>query len=453
MSVTKTRPVKDFRKEIPGEIDHDDTTTYKFPEIIGKNKHGTKTHWQIIVRLYDRKTDKFIEIRDEYYNGKQQLPAEIVGWMKVISKTGESSKTGKIGKVRDTVPTIVESGKNLTKENETNVFTQALRDAYGKYMTQTQKSGLNDIMYEGVKLYPPMLAQNKESQKKQPDYSANIYIQPKYNGVRVVSTADNSGGIIMYSRKMKLYYGFSYIRDEISKIIDWFDQKHDMKIYIDGEIYYPEMSLQKISGIVRKETQESDIRLNYYVFDCFFPDKPDMLYSERLMFMEKIKAHFGDKLHYVKFTPTDQVKSEEEAQIMFRKYLKDGLEGAIMRLDGKYEYSYNEYHSSVLLKMKPVLDDEFDIIGYEAAEKGKSKGVLKFILQTKEGKVFPINIGMPIPELKEMYKMMPKIEKNGKTYFENHFKGKKLNVKFDEWSDDRLPLRPRTEGIVLRDYE
>jgi hypothetical protein len=39
------------------------------------------------------------------------------------------------------------------------------------------------------------------------------------------------------------------------------------------------------------------------------------------------------------------------------------------------------------------------------------------------------------------------------TIFDTQYKGKYITVIFDEWSRFGVPLRARTEGIIIRDYE
>lgn len=438
----KSLAIKDYKK-IPGEIDPNDPTTYIFPQVASK-RNAKPTYWRIIVRLveaniYDeRGEDSFRLIADEYFNNKPI--SNTYGWIKVLSKVGEN------GKVKKAPPTYVKSGKNIGKANQTNVFTQALRDALSKYNKQLQKS--REDIVAPITLYPPMLAQEKSKQKSPVDYSREVYIQKKFNGVRVVSAAHN-GQIIMYSRARHIYPGFSHIRPELGEIFAKYPN-----IYLDGEVYKHGVDLQIISGTARKEIGAEcvELKLDYYIFDCFDPARPDLTFSQRLAIIQEIEKNFGH-LIFVKFVETNRVKNEEEAQAFYQHYLSGGYEGAILRLDAPYKYSYNDYHSSNLLKMKPVHDAEFRIIGYTSGRVGKAEGVLMFILQTKSGKEFTINLGMPIEERKELYAKMGTIEDNGKTHFENHYKGKLLTVMFDELSSDGVPVRARTQGIVLRNYE
>lgn len=465
--------VKDLPAKLPGRVDPKDSTRYVFDTVHSTNQLGNKTQWTIIVRVLDQKKDEFVSITPDFYKG--QLNKDYVGWIKVYS--------GVIGgKVRETPPTIISKGKNIGKANETNVFTQALRDAFSKYNDQIKKSKSQDVVVDGVILYPPMLAQNITAQKKPIDYKQNVYIQPKYNGVRVVSVmgesvTDNNqntkeeltemNNIIMYSRTRKLYFMFDYIRKELAEIFDWaksefaYERKESdngevkNKLYLDGEIYKTGVNLQLIAGIANREITPEDIGeyLDYYIFDCFFPDK-ELVFSERLKYLQRIKSKFPD-LKYVKFAPTHSVDSWDETKALYDSYLAEGLEGAIMRLDQPYKYSYNSYHTPWLLKIKPVLDEEFKIVGYKAAEKGKAQGDLMFIVETDQGKQFSVTLGMPLGEKKALYKKMSTVcpGHGGKTYFEAKYKGKLLTVMFDEWSKDKIPLRARTDGIVIRDYE
>ena len=476
---SKSITVRDFRKDIPGEVDLADPTYYRFPVVTSTNKNGKTTYWELVVRVCYESPDKtsdadgnypdeFIKITDELFDSKTPMPTKgastAVAWTKVLSKIGEN------GKVKKAPPTYTRVGKNIGRSNETNAFTQALRDALGKYNKQIQKSaGATFTEFDGVKLFPPMLAQVLENQKDVSFWKDESpkFAQLKLNGVRAVTTLQiiNTGepiettNTLMYSRTRKVYPGFTYLKAELLPVLKFFIDKYSQRIYLDGEIYKHGVDLQVISGTARQELNESKqdkIKLQYHVYDVFVPEEPNMLYEDRMAILETISDEFPG-LQYTKIVSTDYVSSKEELDAFYERALADGYEGAMLRLNKPYVYSYNDYHSRVLLKCKPTHDAEYKITGYTAGTQGKAEGALMFELEIpkKGGGVatLTINLGMELPDRIELYKKMSTIEANGKTHFENVYKGKLLTILYDELSSDGIPVRSRTNGIILRDYE
>lgn len=432
--------IRDFAVEIPGQLSAD-SLTWEFPEVVSKNAHDKEMFWRVYVRI--QRGGVFIPIEKKYF---EELPNDLTGWINV-----DSGIRG--GKVKKSVPTVVKSGKNIGKKSATNAFTQALRDALGLYNKQSKKSagGIgvkkddNGGDKAGPELYPPMLAQVLRDQTTPPhtDEDHPLYIQRKYNGVRTVSVL-NGDNVIMYSRRKNLYPGFGYMKTELLPILREF-YKSGRVLYLDGEIYSHGAALQDISGYARREDQPGDIKYNYMIYDCFIPAEPELPYSAR----KKIIDGLGlDKLQYCKQVETFEVYDTEEAEALYKSFLEEGYEGAMVRVDAPYRYSYNEYHSKMLLKMKPVNDAEMEIVGWETGEKGKAASAIMIICATPEGKQFPVTPAMEIPDRIALAKKMTEIEPNGKTHFENHWKGKKIIIEFDEYSKDKVPQRARTRMQV-----
>lgn len=489
--------VKDFRKIIGG-VDPNDDTKYLFPEIVSESALGQKTFYRVVVRLTNAEAQcgkEFLPLKNEYFDSATKLPAGTVGYIMVLSKTGEN------GKIRSASPTIVRAGKNIGKANETNVFTQALRDALSKYNKQKQKSGCikandpaaspaasasatTDIsaytsaytsadttaaksakQSAGPTMYPPMLAQVLTDIKSL-DYSQPVYVQRKYNGVRVVAMFDNtSKQVVMYSRSRKIYPGFDHIKAELKPVFEHYLREHKRAIYLDGEVYKHGVDLQTISGVARrllKREDDSTIKLDFHMYDLFVPAEPKLGYNQRKDILDAIFSQY--KFDYCKKVQTEKVESAEDVKRLYTQFLAEGYEGAMVRIDAPYKYSNNGYHSAKLLKLKPVLDREDKIVGYTAGAKGKAEGALLFILEVAPGKTITVNLGMPLEERKALYKKMSeKVEvgadagagssASAKTYFEANYLGKLLNYQYDELSADGIPLRARTDGIVIRDYE
>lgn len=411
---SSTPQIKNYKKEIPGKLS-DDSFSWCFPDIITKTKLGQTSHWKIIVRVIDKNTNKFIKIKDIFFENTQ-LPQNLAGWYKVEGFIND-------GKIRDTVPTFVLSGKNLKKNNSTNVFTQALRDSLSIYNKHLKKSTIT--VSDSVTLYSPMLAESTISILEFP-----LYLQRKYNGVRALAVKNNNK-ITLYSRQRNLYPALDYIKIELYDVLP-------DNLYLDGELYKHGMPLQEISGFVRNENSFSG-EVEYVVYDCFIPNQ-QLNFIDRLNILKSLKP-----IKYIKIAETFEVHNQSELNQLYESFLSDGYEGAIIRFNRYYEYSDNKRRSKYLIKMKPVKDHEFAIVDFSESKKGKSAGALMITCETENGLQFQVTPTLEIIERKELLIKMREIESNGKTHFENNWLGKPLIVYFDSLSKDGIPLQPRTK--------
>jgi ATP-dependent DNA ligase len=289
----------------------------------------------------------------------------------------------------------------------------------------------------GVGMYPPMLAQVLKS-KTVIDFNNIVTIQRKYNGVRTIGTIID-GNVLLYSRKMNKYPGLDYIKGEVQKILG----ANRRGIYLDGEIYKHGVALQDIAGASRRE----DIVMfyDYMVYDCFVPSEPNLTYVEREDILRKLfQEAKWEETAYIKQVESIRVKSMDEIDQNFKKFIEEGFEGAMIRLNLPYKYSYGDYHSDRLLKIKPVFDHEYPIIGWDVGMKGKASGAV-MIICAANGKEFSVTPAMELPDRIALAKKFAEVEKNGKTHFENFWKGREIVIYFDEKSNDDIPLRGRTK--------
>jgi ATP-dependent DNA ligase len=399
--------VTDFTS-LPGE--HKQLAWY-FPEltIVGKKK----SYWQIVVSA--EVDGKQVDVMPYLNNGKV---TGVVGRSDVLSRVQRNSGGSS---VRAASPTYVKAGKNIGKKSETNAVCQAMRDAYGLYLKKSKAAG--DFI-------PPMLAQIYKDQKTHP---FPVHAQYKYNGLRCVASIVD-GDVILQSRSGGLFPGLEYLRDEIKKL-----PLGDARL--DGELYFHGMSLQDISGVARGD--KIDVQLNYLIYDVCKLTQLNTLYTERKSLLESIIPD-NAKLTYCIRAPTVVVNNNAELQAEYNKYIAEGYEGAMVRLNAPYEPGYNGYHSKYLLKIKPCLDSEYELVDWALGEKGKADGALMVVCSIN-GKIFTVTPALELEERMSSAKLWATIEPNGKTHFENHFKGRQITVYYDELSKDGIPLRARTK--------
>lgn len=419
-------------KEFPFTIENN--YKIKFPKLFSKINNSNKIRfWEIYAFLLNKKekinlTNVLTNL--ETFNELKLTYPKVQ--MYIYTEYGQVN-----GKITITEPTIITKGKNLGRSNETSIFTQSLihmRNLYLKKIKSGYSLKISNISTENIF---PMALQVYDKNKKHIKYPC--YIQPKLDGIRLISKLDDSE-VTLLSRRLNEFIGFQFIKDEIKELL-----QNDPDIILDGELYNHNLSLQQISGIVRNEQEdyEEKLKLQFYVFDCVNLHH-NLTFEERY---EKLKELFRNKrFKYLVLTDTIKINNEKESDKYYKQYIENGFEGIVYKnIDAKYEYSsYKEIRSYQFLKRKKGYDAEYPIIGFEAGIHGKDKDAIIFVMQTENNKTFK---AVPNDTLKNRKKMYKQALDN----FDSLFKNKLATIKFDEYSNDNTPLRAKF--ISIRDYE
>ena len=221
--------------------------------------------------------------------------------------------------------------------------------------------------------------------KKPVDWSENVFIQPKLDGVRCVIQLDNNNKVVAHSRTGKQFFNIAHIEESLQ---DFF--AHSPDIVLDGELYNHDLrdDFEKIISLVRKQKPTSDDRLQakkLIQFHCY--DYIETVMNQPYGYRMNQLVTSDMYSYCVKYVETKHALSKDAANIIHQYNLNNGYEGSILRLDKAYQQkrSYN------LQKFKDFHDTEATIIGYVDG-KGKRTGTLgKFIMQDDEG----IKFGCP----------------------------------------------------------
>lgn len=522
-------------QDIPGTLSSD-RLSFALPPVISQTRRGRANEWTVSVsmhRMPTRGKSARISIQDSTIPPpipitpnmqKNQLTDEplmatITAKLRTIDDKGQAIGTHQIFE-----PTIVIEGKNLGRANETNVFCQALRDAYSLYIKHlrraTPAAGATITVTTreealSIPLLSPMLARVFELETSPDSFTSTVYVQRKYDGLRAIASIDKSGAPLIYGRRGLTYVGFPRIKAEVARICQgWRDgiigagastsagassssasfsarSRLNKWLYLDGELYKHGMPLQIISGIVRRadESPESiaaQNELNYVVYDVFLaaPEAPgaplatesdETPFSSRLEIMNTVSresARLGIVMVQMAETfPCPRLKKDTTIKCihdLYERFLREGYEGAIIRLDTRYEHSPNERHSRNLLKMKPLLDAEFVIVDYTVAEKGRARGALLFICETPGRAAIgnepgatsaPSTLSVlprvrftvtPTGTIESRKKMAREFARKvpGGTVFTQNWRGRSLIVKYEELSTQGVPQRARTDGVI-----
>ena len=338
-----------------------------------------------------------------------------------------------------------EQGKNIGKANETTPYEQACSEAESRYRKQFDKGytvGMPDpataIKRNALGLPQPMLA--KPCKEWDSAIEGTAWIQPKLDGHRAVVTRVD-GKLIMYSRQGKLIESMQHILDHIDYDMDLHEGE-----FLDGELYVHGEHLQNIGSLIKKRQVESE-HVQYHVYDMFWTHRPhenspkpasykyapDATFRDRhLLLVSEFPTALPDDTP-VKLVPTREIRSWERWALdeVAQEYVGKGFEGAIIRLDEKYEPGFR---SDGLLKVKLFDDSEYKIIDVVEGKDRKVNSVdLKvacFVCEMEDGKTFEaVSMG-------DMY------EKDRTWHNRGEYIGKTVTIKHSGYTKDGIPWHP-----------
>lgn len=247
----------------------------------------------------------------------------------------------KDGKLTTSEPTYC-SGKNIGKSNETSDEQQTENEALAKWEKKV-RSGYNEVLTKEKKFFEPMLA-HEFSKYSKLLFTVRTFIQPKLDGVRCYMNGNQ-----LMSRKGTKIVSCPHL---------------NLMFGLDGELYNHDLhdDFNKIISLTRKtkptqeEIQEAAEKVQFWAYD--YPELSHHVFSERYALLTRLiqENDFGGK---IKLVPTYEIKSMEELHEYHAKFIAEGYEGSIIRLDlGPYENK----RSKQLLKYKDFQDREWEII-------------------------------------------------------------------------------------------
>lgn len=156
---------------------------------------------------------------------------------------------------------------------------------------------------------------------------------------------------------------------------------------LDGELWLARGQFEALSGIVRTfpPNDQDWRRVRYEVFEL--PNAPGS-FTQRYAHLQEIVA--AAKFAQLRAVPQRALQTNAELQTWLASVVQVGGEGLMLHLASA---PYQTGRTDVLLKLKPVLDDEATVIGYRPG-KGKFSGMLGSLeLETDAGIRFRLGIG------------------------------------------------------------
>jgi ATP-dependent DNA ligase len=475
---------------------NEDTLNYEFPKLFKTAATGKLREWAIYIRLIKEDSKKpnetndqnwnllaenQIKIKPEYIDDDAKLPDGIA-----VELWTESGAVGM--KISRSAATYI-LGKNIGKKNERNALQQAMVDARSKYLKKIEEGSVthqnsddddskDDCVNQAVNkleikskldndiMFLPMLAKNYKDLIDKVVYP--VYIQPKLDGNRCVSFLNKQGkkdsdltyeNVILYTRTKKEYpynANNNNIRKELLPIlINNFNSVSKESLYLDGELYAHNVSLQQINSDVRGSNNNSDSdskSIQYHIYDMFYPSYVVEPFEFRT---NKLKNIFGDKTYtLLKRVPTKLIHTIDECDKLYVRFLEEKYEGAMIRTPmGAYMKSTiksSTLRSKNLLKRKEIYTDEFEVVDFKQGVKGKEVGLVIWIcaVSTDSDLTFSVVPNMTHKKRELIYK---ECNAGGVGVgFIKKYKNRMLTVEYRGYSDNGTPLQ--IKAIGFRDF-
>lgn len=241
-------------------------------------------------------------------------------------------------------------GKNVGKSNETLGDEQAKSEIESKYKKQL-KTGyfkkIEDVDNQG--LIEPMLAKKFTDRLDKVKYPVSV--DRKYNGMRCIVTKNG-----MFSRKGEKILSAPHIFNALQPIFKRFPN-----FVADGELYNHDyrMKLNEIMKLVRKTVNislndlvESKLKVEYFCYDGYnFENitKESKFLDRRSGLMDLLVG-----IEKIVVVEHKMARNEDEVWKIYKEYVDDQYEGAMVRENGPYLHK----RSSSLMKVKPENSDD-----------------------------------------------------------------------------------------------
>lgn len=369
---------------------------------------------QLPVKLYSYDTkSKLREWSVEVEEGRYRTIHGLVGGKLQTTKWTEVSET------------------NVGRSNHRDLKAQAIFEADALVKKQIEQGWRTEPSLLDQKSFDCMLAQKWEDRMDEVSYP--LYSSSKLDGIRLNITKDK-----LLSRNKKEFVSVPHL-NPLKEYCKQFN------MVLDGELYNHQFKddFNAITSIVKKtkptkeDLEKSAKVMQYWVYDAYFLDEPDMVFSERYnrIFSLFKKEKFFLSLPFVKILPITKIESLKELNKYYEQYLEQGYEGQMIRIDKKYEQKRSKY----LLKRKEFQDSEYIIVDICEGNGNKSGMAGYMILQNTDGSTFKSNIKGDQEHLSSMLQA------------KRNLIGKFATVKYFNLTPDGVPRFPYV--IAVRDFE
>lgn len=157
---------------------------------------------------------------------------------------------------------------------------------------------------------------------------------------------------------------------------------------LDGELWMGRQSFEKLSAAVRRQdAQDNEWKnISYQLYEL---PGGEGNFAARIQSLETSVAQLG--VPWLHLVPQSRVTDKVALRLMLDKIVHAGGEGLMLhRLDAQWQTG----RSDVLLKLKPQLDAEAEVVAHEPGQ-GKYQGMLgALVVVTADGQRFRLGTGL-----------------------------------------------------------
>ncbi len=305
------------------------------------------------------------------------------------------------------------------------------------YSEEELSEFFGDVKTNQQGIIKPQLAKQADKVTNTKIFDKEWLISRKLDGVKAlfyfkdgeVHTASRGGDSYDYSTEHLRTY---------EPLVKFFNDNPN--VILDGELFVRGKTLQQISGAARMEKNAYDCDwLQYWVYDCYITDNPDMIASDRWTFLLNKLNHDNGIPIYI--DPDDDdwndpirlldhicVSGWNNMKLLHDTWVSEGFEGAVIT-DPTKPYKLGARCNN-LIKIKQYKSEDFLVIGYKLGLRGSED--MTFECQLDDGRTF---FAMPVGDraTKEEYV----------NNFEEKYKNKIGECTYFNYSDDGIPVQPR----------
>lgn len=279
----------------------------------------------------------------------------------------------------------------------------------------------------------PQLAKQSEKVTNPKIYDKEWLISRKLDGVKALFYY--SDGEIHTASRGGEHYDYATVHLRNNPVLLEFFSKFP-NVILDGELFKRGKSLQQISGAARMEKNAYDCDwLEYWIYDCYLTDKPEMTAMDRYIFLLENSSFFlysgvedDEKDEPIKILVHVTVEGWASMELEHNKYVSEGFEGACIT-DPNKPYKPGS-RGNQLIKIKQYKSEDFKVIGYELGLRGSED--MTFICQLDDGRTFK---AMPVGDRATKAEYVEN--------FEEKYKGHKVECTFFNYSDEGIPTQPK----------
>lgn len=306
-----------------------------------------------------------------------------------------------------------------------------------EYSEEELQELFGDVKTNQYGVIKPQLAKQADKVTNRKIFDKEWLISRKLDGVKALFYYKD-GEILTSSRGGENYNVATTHLRKNSDLINFFEM--NPSAILDGELFKRGKSLQQISGAARMEKNAYDNEwLEYWIYDCYFLDKPEMAAIDRYSFLEdhlyspyNICLYTGvyddEDKSSIKLLGHEPVSGWDNMKRLHDQYVSEGFEGACIT-DPDKPYKPGS-RGNQLIKIKHYKAEDFLVVGYELGLRGSED--MTFICELEDGRTFA---AMPVGDRATKAEYVEN--------FEGKYRGHKAECTFFNYSDEGIPTQPK----------